>query len=90
MRIYHKNTPYDTIYSPFFRISSCSDFAIYGLRFPSGKIDEIVVFDQDDYIVEMKSHLMYLLTEYALEDDDMLTEKAKELKADVRSLFGIE
>ena len=90
MRIYHKNKSYDTIYAPFFRMSSCSDFAIYGIRLPSGKIDEVVVFDQDDYMVEMKKHLEYLLIEYALEDDDMLTERAKELKADVRALFGIK
>lgn len=89
MKVYHKNIEYDTIYSPFFRIEYCEDFSIYGLRYPSGRIEDVIVFDRDNYIVELKQYLEYILREYGLEEDSMLTERAKELKNDVRELFGI-
>lgn len=90
MRIFHKGVPYDTIYSPFFRITKSKDFAVYGIRYPSGQIEDLVVFDQQNYIAELKEHLLFLLKEYGLEDDEMLTERAKELKKDVKVLFGID
>lgn len=90
MKVHHKGVEYDTIYSPFFRISSCEDFAIYGIRYPSGRLDDVLIFEQDEYIVELKQYLVYILEQYGLEEDDMLTPKAKELKADVKALFGID
>lgn len=90
MKIHHQNKTYDTVYSPFCRVSKCKDFAIFSLRYPSGKIEDMVVFNQEDFIPELKAHLLFLLKEYALEKDEMLTEKAKELKEDVKALFGID
>jgi len=90
MRIFHKGVPYDTIYSPFFRITKSKDFAVYGIRYPSGQIEDLVVFDQQNYIAELKEHLLFLLKEYGLEDDEMLTERAKDLKKDVKILFGLD
>lgn len=90
MKACYKNIAYDTIYSPFFRIEYREDFSIYGLRYPSGRIEDVIVFDHDNYIVELKQYLEYILREYGMEEDSMLTEQAKELKNDVRALFGIE
>jgi hypothetical protein len=80
---------YETVYYPFFRTSVCDDFAVYTIRYPSGMTEEMVVFDQVKYTAELKEHLIFLLNQYGLEEDDMLTPKAKELKYDVRALFGI-
>lgn len=90
MIIEHENKKYETIYFPFFRIEQKDDFSIFGMRLPSGKIDEVVIFeDEISYMEQLKLHMKYLLREYALEDDIMLTQRALELKYDIRNLFGI-
>lgn len=81
---------YETLYYPFFRIEQHDDFDVYTLRYPSGRIEEMVVFDTNSPREELINHLSFLLKEYALEHDDALTPRAMELKKDVRRLFGIE
>lgn len=88
--IYIDDIKYESAYFPFFKISSCKDFAIFGLRYPSGKIDDVIIYNQENFMIECHKHLEYILREYALEEDDMLTKKAKDLKQDVRVLFGLD
>lgn len=90
MKITIDNTVYETVYYPFFRTDVCDDFAVYTIRYPSGTTEEMIVFDQSSYVAELKEHLVFLLSQYGLEEDDMLTPRAKELKADVKALFGID
>lgn len=90
MIIEHENKRYETVYFPFFRIKQEDDFSIFGMRLPSGRIDEVMIFEDDvGYMDQLKAHTAYLLKEYALEEDIMLTQRALELKYDIRDLFGI-
>jgi hypothetical protein len=59
------------------------------MRYPSGSVEEILIFETNTPQPELESHLQFLIKEYALEDDELLTPKAMELKQDVRRLFGI-
>lgn len=94
MKVMVDGVAYRTIYHPFFRIANheeneSGDFEVYGLRYPSGAIEELLVFDPKNRSEELREHLAFLLKEYALEDDDLLSSRAKELKRDVKNLFGI-
>ena len=89
MIIKHENKIYETVYFPYFRIENNEDYSIFGLRLPSGRIEEIVVFEKDKYMEELKAHTKFLLLEYGLEEDIMLTPRAMELKNEIRELFGI-
>lgn len=91
MKIEHEGRTYETVYYPFFRTERFDDdFDIYTLRLPSGYVEAIPIFETDQPVQELKSHLQYLLKEFALEDDDALTPKAREMKRDVRALFGFD
>lgn len=90
MRIDLDGVTYDTIYYPFFRIEQHDDSDVYTIRYPSGLTEEILVFETNKPQPELQSHLLFLLKEYALEDDQLLTSEAMELKRDVRKLFGID
>jgi len=79
---------YTSIYFPFFRKEKHEDYSLYGLRYPSGYIEEFVVFENANYKEELRKHLAFVVKEYMLEDDDMLTPRAMRLKEDVRKLFG--
>lgn len=81
---------YETIYFPFFRKEQRKGYMLYGLRYPSGFIEEFAVMDGADYKEELRCQLRFLVKEYMLEDDDMLTPYAKRLKDDVSELFGRE
>lgn len=94
MRVIVKGKSYNTLYFPFFKIAAqCSrneGFDVYGLRYPSGEIEEVVVFDPSRRRAELQEHLAFLIREYVMEDDDVLSPRAKELKKDVKDLFGID
>lgn len=90
MKIKIDNIEYEPIYYPFYRIAKSKQFTTFGLRYPSGFIEHVIVFDDTNYMEELKGQLEYTLKEYGLEEDDMLTEKAMELKRDVRDLFGLD
>lgn len=83
------NIKYESSYFPFFKISEHEDHAVFGIRYPSGKIDDILIFNQKNFMIECQKHLRFLLKEYALEEDIMLTKKALDLKKDVRNLFNL-
>jgi hypothetical protein len=81
---------YESIYFPYYRLEKNESFSVFGIRYPSGFTEEVLVFDVDNHIVELKEYSKFLIKEYAFEDDDMLTERARRLKNDVKKLFGIE
>ena len=90
MKVDHDGVIYETTYHPFFRIEQHDDFDVYTMRYPSGFVEEILVFEINNPQFELESHLQFLLREYAFENDELLTPKAMELKRDVRRLFGIQ
>jgi hypothetical protein len=90
MKVDHGGVTYETTYYPFFCIEQHDDFDVYTVKYPSGFVEEILVFDTNTPQYELESHLQFLLREYALENDELLTPKAMELKQDVRRLFGIQ
>ena len=81
---------YETRYFPFFLKEKRQDYSLYTLRYPSGNLDKVFVFDQDNYMEELRSYLKFIIQEYMLEDDDMLTVRAQELKRDICDLFDRE
>lgn len=78
---------YETRYFPFFLKEKKELFSVYTLRYPSGFVEEVLVFDQEDYMEGLRSYLVFLINEYMLEEDDMLTPMAQRLKKDVHDLF---
>jgi len=90
MKIEVDGITYETIYFPFFRKEIGKNYSKYGLRYPSGFIEDFIVFDDADYMTELKKHLTFLVKEYMLEDDEMLTPFAQRLKKDVYELFHCE
>jgi hypothetical protein len=78
---------FETKYFPFFRQGQHEDYAVFGMRFPSGHIEEIVIFDEADYMEELKMHMEFLIQEYALEEDDMLTPRAMKMKLDILDMI---
>lgn len=90
MKIKIEGKTYETKYFPFFRSEVHPNFTIYTIRYPSGFVEEMLVFDDKNYMEELRTHLVFLLKEYGLEDDEMLTPFAQRLKKDVKDLFGIE
>jgi hypothetical protein len=79
---------YSTQYFPFFRVKRKNGYQVFGLRYPSGSIERVIVFDTPEYMKELQNYLKFLIKEYILEDDEMLTPYAKRLKEDVHDLFG--
>lgn len=78
---------YETRYFPFFLKEKRQNYSLYTLRYPSGNTDKVLVFDQDNYMEELRDYLKFIIKEYMLEDDDMLTSRAQQLKRDVYDLF---
>ena len=88
MIIEYREKQYETIYYPFFRISKSDSYHIYGLRYPSGRIERVFVLDGMNPFPELKTYLKFLVAEYIMEDDNALTPYAKKLKEDINELFG--
>jgi hypothetical protein len=87
MQVEYEGKIYTTQYFPFFRIKKRDGYQVFGLRYPSGSIERVIVFDTPDYMQELQNYLKFLIVEYILEDDEMLTPYAKKLKEDIRDLF---
>lgn len=87
MKVEVNNKIYETKYFPFFLKEKRGGLSIYTLRYPSGFIEKVIVVNEDDYIAELKEYLKFLITEYLLEEDIMLTQRALRLKKDVSDLF---
>lgn len=90
MKVEYQGKIYKTSYFPFFRIKKNGGFQVFGLRYPSGTIERVIVSDTDSYLTELREYLVFLIREYMLEEDDMLTPYAQRLKRDIHDLFGRE
>jgi len=88
MRVEYEGKIYDTLYFPFFRMRQYSGYQVFGLRYPSGRIEKVIVINSDNFIEELRRYLEYLIREYMREDDEMTTSRVKKLKEDVYDLFG--
>lgn len=88
MEVEHEGKIYVTQYFPFFRIKRRDGYQVFGLRYPSGHIERVIVLDTPDYISELRDYLRFLIVEYIMEDDEALTPFAQRLKDDVYDLFG--
>lgn len=89
MRVEYEGKIYNTLYFPFFRMRQYSGYQVFGLRYPSGRIEKVIVINQDNFIEELRRYLQYLIREYMRDDDDeMITPRVKKLKEDVHDLFG--
>lgn len=67
-----------------------SDYHAYGMKLPSGSIEEVMVFDLDNPLNSLKDYSEHLIREYVLEEDIMLTSRALELKQDLMELLKHE
>jgi hypothetical protein len=88
MRVEYEGKIYDTQYFPFFRMKQTSSYHIFGLRYPSGRIEKVVVINPSNFIEELRGYLLYLIKEYICDDDETTTSRTKKLKEDVYDLFG--
>lgn len=87
MRINVDGNVYETKYFPFFRIRKSNHFDVFSLRYPSGFVEEVMIFDTANYLAELKKYSEYLIREYMYEDDIVLTPFGQRLKRDVNELF---
>jgi hypothetical protein len=78
---------YETTYFPFFRTEKHDDFEVWNLRLPSGNLEEVIVFEVATPLNCLTEYAEFLIREYVLEDDEMLTPRAIELKKDLEELF---
>ena len=81
------DTVYSSAYYPFYRLKVLPDHTLFGMRLPSGAIEKIKVYDQVNWIKSLNEYTHFLITEYMLEDDDILTPRAQNLKYDLQELF---
>ncbi len=81
---------YQFSYYPFFRMEQKDDFHVYGMRLPSGKIEDVLVFDMVRPLNSLREYAEFLIREYVLEEDDMLTPRAMDLKRELQELLGHE
>jgi hypothetical protein len=88
LKVEYKGKIYSTLYFPFFRIRKAGGYQIFGLRYPSGSIDKVIVSDDERYMQELRNYLVFLIDHYMMEDDDVLTPYAIRLKRDIYELFG--
>jgi hypothetical protein len=88
MEVSYQGFIYKTQYFPFFRIKRKGGYQVFGLRYPSGTIERVIVSDTDSYLSELRDYLIFLIREYILEDDEMLTPYAQRLKRDIHDLFS--
>jgi hypothetical protein len=89
MRITIDDITYESVYYPYYRLEKNDDFSVYGIRYPSGFNETVLVFGVDEPLKELRVYSEFLIREYALEDDDALTPRAMRLKQDVKDLFVV-
>lgn len=89
MRIELNSVLYSFKYFPFFKTETHEDFDIFCMRLPSGNIEEVIVFDKEAPMNCLRDYSEFLIKEYILEDDIMLTPRALEFKKDLIELFGL-
>lgn len=63
-------------------------YDIFGLRYPSGRIEKVIVINSNNFIEELRGYLLYLIKEYIQDDKEITGQRARKLKEDVYDLFG--
>jgi len=78
-----------TSYFPFFRSNRNADFDEWNIRLVDETTSDmsILVFDTKNPMPELYKHAEWLIKEYMLEEDDMLTPKAIEFKKQLMEIF---
>ena len=89
MIVTYNNITYRTKYYPFFRIRRGKDFDVYSITYPSGNLEEFLVFDIDNAKQALEEYLAFCIKEYLLEEDIMLTNRALCIKNDLKDLLEI-
>ena len=74
-------------YFPFFRMEQHEDFDVWGLRLPSGRVEDVLVFEQAQPLKSVTDYARFLINEYILEEDGALTPKAIIFKRELEELF---
>jgi hypothetical protein len=88
MKITVDNIDYETQYFPFFRAEKHDDFQVWNMRLPSGDLGpSFLVLHTERPIQSLTEYMEFLIREYILEDDEMLTPKAMEFKNELKELF---
>ena len=87
MKITVDGVDYETQYFPFFRAENHDDFQVWNMRLPSGKIEEVLVLHTEKPMQSLTEYMEFLIREYILEDDEMLTPRAMEFKNELKELF---
>lgn len=82
-----KERAYDCRYFPFYLKEQHEDFHIWGMRLPSGRLEEVIVFEMETPLKCLQEYSEYLINEYVLEDDIVLTSRAIEFKKELCDLF---
>jgi hypothetical protein len=77
-------------YFPFFRTYRGPDFDEWGIRLADGSISDVsvLVFDHTKTMAELYENARWLINEYVLEEDDMLTVDAQKIKKSLSEIFG--
>lgn len=88
MQVEYEGKIYSTQYFPFFRIKRRGGYQVFGLRYPSGTIERVIVIDSSNYMKELHDYLKFLIRDYVVSDKEMITPYAKRLKEDIYDLFG--
>jgi hypothetical protein len=78
---------YSAPYFPFFRVEQHEDFEVWNLRLPSGSLEEVLVFETQKPLACLTEHVEYLIREYVLEEEIMLTKRALDFKKELEELF---
>jgi hypothetical protein len=87
MKITVDGVDYDTQYFPFFRRERHEDFEVWNMRLPSGKIEEVLVLEPETPMQSITEYMEFLIREYVLEDEEMLTPRAIEFKNELEELL---
>ncbi len=87
MKLEVKGRHFVASYFPFFRVEQHEDFDVWGMRLPSGQIEDVLVFEQDQPLISLTDYTRFLINEYVMEDDDALTPRAIEFKKQLEELF---
>lgn len=87
MLVEFEGVRYKTTYYPFFRTRRGNGFDVYNMHFISGITEELLVFEVDNPRPSLVNYLIYCIKEYLLEDDDMLTVRATQIKKDLGEML---
>jgi hypothetical protein len=89
MRVEVAGRHFVATYFPFFRVKRNDDFDEWGIRLVDGSVSDltVIVFDHEKSVQELHENARWLINEFILEEDEMLTPKARKLKQSLMEIF---